>query len=37
VSVGGPDIVPEKPVFTVGADGVNNPLQVTLTSTDTAI
>lgn len=33
----GPDINPEKATFQIGSDGVNNPLQITYTSTDTTL
>ena len=36
VNVDGPDILPEKASLIVGSDGVNNPLQITLISTDSA-
>jgi hypothetical protein len=36
VNVDGPDIVGEKPSLIVGSDGTNNPLQITLISTDSA-
>lgn len=37
VSVGGPDIVTQSVPFTVLSDGVNAPIQVSITSTDTAV
>jgi hypothetical protein len=36
LNVDGPDVLGEKPSLTVGSDGVNSPLQITLISTDSA-
>lgn len=37
ISVGGPDVVPLSAGFTVLDDGTNNPVQVTITSTDSTL